>query len=1208
MPADNKEATEAELMQSCTEALSPHIDSFNWAATVGLDKLSQNFKKFYYRDYPIPGLGYTLRVYFDNLKLKKPRDDAGLFRSNIDDTVSSGTTGKLLPAVCRRTLTTYQGELSGDLHFDLINYKPDPETNLRKEQAVFNVSIPYENIFEVPIMVKSKLCHLNGIMDSNKLIQLGEEPYEAGGYFITNGTEKIARLTVVTKRNLPFSHIQPNTGSTQIHIRSVRNDEFSKDVYISYDAVTGFGVAASSEVVSILPLVLILKCLKPYVTDQKIFDLLTARCDDEATKDKIRHSLHEAHVFNANSQLEALQSFGKIVKPLIYRARRYDSDELERANLDIPSEILGKQFLDNNMFVHLESFEEKFDFLVLCAQKLIGGLSGEFAGENRDSFGIAEPLTSGAVILNMIHGALHMRLSMIVSSYKKQNRSWKRKNLVQSFPGDIKQVIEFCRKVPFKTMRSLFSTGAFPVNFNGFRIVLEHTTGLIVNAERLNYFRFLSHFRSLHKGPKFMDSRILHVRKLFPDQFGFVCPVHTPDGGPCGLLNHLSRTCQIHFDSTGEDAQKSEEIAAENKKKMISSLTSLGMIGKISESFLSKTLAPVLIDGAIVGAVPVEDVNEFTNVLRLLKVEENGGFQKYHEIIGFPYQGNNQSCQKWYPQIVINTTNSRFMRPVCHMAANKVELISPLEQEFMNIAILDEDLQKHPNPNVTISNEKKQKVNGGIVMQENGTNFCSVATHREVEPTVFLSNVASLTPFSDFNQSPRNVYQCQMGKQTMGTPAFAWPNRKDNKMYRITTPQKPMAQTKHQGHSLPFNEYLTGTNAVVAVLSYTGYDMEDAMILNKSTFERGFAHGCVYKTKTYDLEDLFPAAEDGKTPRYFDNVLKPEEKEGFDHEQYEGYVEENGLPTVGRIVRPHDPLFIGYSEKEQQHRVQFYKLDESAVIDSVTVLPNPETHVVDKCIVTFRMKRNPIIGDKFSSRHGQKGVCSVLWPQEDFPFTESGIVPDVIINPHAFPSRMTIGMLIETMASKSGAIHGFFPDATPFTFNEKETAVDYFGQQLKKAGYNYYGNETMYSGSLGVEMKAEIFIGLCYYQRLRHMVSDKFQCRVSGRIDALTHQPVKGRKKGGGVRFGEMERDALLGYGASYLVRDRLFINSDHDWSHVCKTCGTFLGIECAPNGKDLSCKICGSSDNIGIVPMPYVTKYMVNELAAMNIKTTLHF
>ena len=239
-----------------------------------------------------------------------------------------------------------------------------------------------------------------------------------------------------------------------------------------------------------------------------------------------------------------------------------------------------------------------------------------------------------------------------------------------------------------------------------------------------------------------------------------------------------------------------------------------------------------------------------------------------------------------------------------------------------------------------------------------------------------------------------------------------------------------------------------------------------------------------------------------------------------------------------------------------------YKGDETSYVDTVRVIGSDAgDSECQRIQIMFRVPRSPVIGDKFSSRHGQKGVCSQKWPKVDMPFSESGMQPDVIINPHAFPSRMTIGMLIESMAGKAGAMHGIAQDATPWNFGEHDTPVDYFGEQLRTAGYSYMGNEPMYSGITGRELRADIYLGIVYYQRLRHMVNDKFQVRTTGPVHALTRQPVKGRKRAGGIRFGEMERDALLAHGTSFLLQDRLLNCSDYTTAFVCRTCGSLISL-----------------------------------------------
>lgn len=285
---------------------------------------------------------------------------------------------------------------------------------------------------------------------------------------------------------------------------------------------------------------------------------------------------------------------------------------------------------------------------------------------------------------------------------------------------------------------------------------------------------------------------------------------------------------------------------------------------------------------------------------------------------------------------------------------------------------------------------------------------------------------------------------------------------------------------------------------------------------------------------------------------------------------------------------------------------------ENCIVDSVRQCGSYRNNMPRSAWITLRIPRAPTIGDKFASRAGQKGIFSQQYPAEDLPFSETGLIPDIVFNPHGFPSRMTIAMMIETMAGKSAALHGLVHDATPFRFSEKRTAIDYFGKLLEAGGYNYYGTERLYSGVDGREMVADIFVGIVHYQRLRHMVSDKWQVRSTGPVDAVTQQPIKGRRRGGGVRFGEMERDALISHGASFLLQDRLLHNSDKTQALACQTCGTLLAPlkqiirHSQATGKLHSvpdtCRLCGNGNSVGYIEIPYSWKYLVTELSAVNL------
>ncbi|KAJ8953550.1 hypothetical protein NQ318_002970 [Aromia moschata] len=468
----------------------------------------------------------------------------------------------------------------------------------------------------------------------------------------------------------------------------------------------------------------------------------------------------------------------------------------------------------------------------------------------------------------------------------------------------------------------------------------------------------------------------------------------------------------------------------------------------------------------------------------------------------------------------------------------------------------------------------------------------------ELSKTSFLSSLAQLIPMPDCNQSPRNMYQCQMGKQTMGTPCHNWDLQSETKLYRLQTPGTPLFRPVHHDN-VSLDDFAMGTNAIVAVISYTGYDMEDAMIINKASEERGMAHGSIYKSEFIELEHA---------SSYF--ARDPNSK------TLNKYLDEDGLPFIGRQMIEGEPLYSYYNSDKSEYVVSKFKGKEVCFLHSVKLCGTLSSKSPNKvACITYRVPRNPSVGDKFASRAGQKGICSQKWPAEDLPFTETGLVPDIVFNPHGFPSRMTIAMMIEIMAGKSAALHGLVHDATPFRFTEEDTAIDYFGRLLEQGGYNYYGTETMYSGIDGREMTAQIFFGIVHYQRLRHMVSDKWQVRSTGPINTLTRQPLKGRKRGGGVRFGEMERDALISHGASFLLQDRMLHCSDETTAFICTSCGTLLGPVTLvtrkadkPHHSEVTetCRLCGHGNKIAEIQIPYIFKFFVTQLASCNINVRI--
>lgn len=390
--------------------------------------------------------------------------------------------------------------------------------------------------------------------------------------------------------------------------------------------------------------------------------------------------------------------------------------------------------------------------------------------------------------------------------------------------------------------------------------------------------------------------------------------------------------------------------------------------------------------------------------------------------------------------------------------------------------------------------------------------------------------------------------------------------RMDTLAHILYYPQKPLVCTKSMD-LLHFKELPAGCNAVVAIACYTGYNQEDSIIMNKSSIDRGIFRSAFFRTYndakqseeerfeipdfrktlgrrkgTYEKLDKDGIVEPGATVSGDDIIIGKTAliKSGLDREEE---LLNDGL-TMNR-----DAVL-----KERKDVSTQLKHSENGKIDSVVVTINNEGQIFTK--VKMRSIRIPQIGDKFASRHGQKGTIGMTYHQEDMPFTQEGIVPDLIINPHAIPSRMTIGHLVECLSSKVAALKGEEGDATPFQNSESKNTVESISAQLHSLGYQLRGNEVMYNGFTGKKMEVMIFLGPTFYQRLKHMVDDKMHSRGRGPMQILTRQPTEGRSRDGGLRFGEMERDCMISHGAARFLKERLFEVSDKYNMHVCEICG----------------------------------------------------
>lgn len=1000
-------------------------------------------------------------------------------------------------------------------------------------------------IGRMPIMLRSCCCVLHG-KDESELARYGECPLDPGGYFVIKGTEKVMLIQEQLSKNRIIidtdkkGNINASVTSSTEATKSKTVIQMEKEkLYLSLN-----------QFVKKIPIIVVIKAMG-MESDQEVV-MMVGR--DPRFSALLLPSIEECMSNNIYTRQQALDYLETKVKRTSYGTP--------------PSEKEGRAFaiLRDVFLAHVpvrgSNFRQKCLYVGVMLRRMLEAMLNKDAMDDKDYVGNKRLELSGQLISLLFEDLFK---TMVSEVKKTVDTTLQRPSRSSRF--DILQYINR-ESISFGLERTL-STGNFDIK--RFKM---HRKGMTQVLARLSFIGTLGHVTRV--SPQFEKSRkVSGPRALQPSQWGMLCPCDTPEGEACGLVKNLALMTHVTTD--------------EEEGPLVSLCYCLGVedLELLSAEELHTTNSfLVIFNGLILGKH--RRPRKFADLIR--KLRRAGKVGEFVSV----FMNEKQCC------VYIASDGGRVCRPL--VIADKG--ISRIKEHHMKelldgVRTFDDFLRDGLIEYLDVNEEN----NALIALYEGEAT--PETTHIEIEPFTILGVVAGLIPYPHHNQSPRNTYQCAMGKQAMGNIAYNQLGRMDTLLYLLVYPQRPLLTTRTI-ELVGYDKLGAGQNATVAVMSYSGYDIEDAIVMNKSSLDRGFGR-CIVMKKYSAINQKY---ENNAS----DRILRPQ-RTGPGSERMQ-ILDDDGIAAPGEIIRPNDIYInkespvqtrgqivspMGLPDSHFRPTRQTYKgpEGEACVVDRVALSSDKNNNLVIKYLI--RHTRRPEVGDKFSSRHGQKGVCGTIIQQEDFPFSERGICPDLIMNPHGFPSRMTVGKMIELLGGKAGVSCGRFHYGSAFGEPSGHAdRVEAISETLVKHGFSYSGKDFIYSGITGCPLQAYIFMGPIYYQKLKHMVLDKMHARGSGPRAMLTRQPTEGRARNGGLRVGEMERDCLIAYGASMLIFERLMVSSDPFEVQVCRACG-LLGYF-NHNVKAGICSSCKNGESISTMKLPYACKLLIQELQSMNI------
>jgi DNA-directed RNA polymerase II subunit RPB2 len=1138
------------------------LESYNTFVNYQIKKTIEMFNPVHIcseHDYNEEHKKYNLEIYihFQNLQVYRPE---------IHE--NSGATKLMFPQEARLRNFTYSSAMTIDLNIQYI---------IRTGEKLENTQTLYKNISKIhigklPIMLKSSICVLSQYKHLNHT-DTGECKYDAGGYFIINGSEKtvLGQERAAENKVYCFNVSKNNTKYSWLaEIKSVPDFKCISPKQINMmvnSKNNGFGYGIHVQIPRMknpIPLFVLFRAMG-INSDKEICSYILLDIQNIHYK-KLLYGL-QASVMDANEVTNRESAIQYMVSNVMYTPINMD-----KYNGAIKKREFTMEVLQNDLFPHCRTEKEKILFIGYMANKLLRASMNFIKADDRDSYLNKRIDLTGTLINNLFRNYFNK----LVKDMQKQvireinTGSWKSSEDYRNIINKT-NIYKIIKSTTIENgLKRALSTGDFGIKHS----VNNSKVGVAQVLNRLTYASSMSHSRRIST-PIDKSGKLIPPRMLHNSSWGYLCPAETPEGQSVGVVKNLSYMSHITIASDSEPLHEyvTQQIDGVENLEPLELHNHVKVF--VNGSWVGITKTPELLFQDLKNKKYSGIINIYTSIIFNYKEKEirvcNDGGRLTRPLLRV--QNNNlMITDKILDNLTTHTNDWNDLFTNCKNMHAVLEYIDPDEQNFAMIAM---------NPSKMKNREDR---------------FYYSYTHCELHPSTMFGILASCIPFPEHNQSPRNTYQCAMSKQSMGVYVTNFDTRMDKTSYVLNYPMRPLVDTRVM-NMIQINEIPSGSAVIVAIMTHTGYNQEDSLLFNKGSIDRGLFQATIYHTEKDEDKKVNGDEEIRCKP-------DPSKTRGIKFGNY-NKINSKGIVPEDTLLENRDIIISKYipikENRNDPTKVIKYedcsksiRTNEDLYVDKNYLHRNGDGYNFAK--IRTRAVRKPVIGDKFSSRHGQKGTIGNIIPEENMPFTSEGIRPDIIINPHAIPSRMTIGQLKETLLGKVLVELGLFGDGTSFGGYQ----IEDIAQELLKLGYESYGNDILYNGMTGEQLETKIYIGPVFYQRLKHMVSDKQHSRSIGPMVNLTRQPAEGRSRDGGLRFGEMERDCMISHGASRFTKGRLYDASDRFQVVVCKRCGHI----CAFNNvlHIHTCKTCDNKVDFSKVEIPYACKLLFQELTTMNI------